>query len=204
IQNILSLQYVYDFYYDIVQGYNEFTHYAHQLNAECSPSEERFPKHVLLGKALHHTSAFVPAAIGNTFDPFSAQTGYAPPTKPLEYMHYFIPSPSFGGQCELLNKVRSIHYRLYLSAYRYDTAVMSGNSIRITPSKDGDYFLSDKAVPFYYACDIADDFHADWSFDNTVRNKLDRVRSSQFIQDATRPLLNNMADHNFYRMEGHV
>src|SRR5690606_6794247 len=42
LQNLISLQYLYDFYYDMVQGYNEFTYFAHQLIAECCPNEERF------------------------------------------------------------------------------------------------------------------------------------------------------------------
>ncbi|MCX2743878.1 carboxypeptidase-like regulatory domain-containing protein [Mangrovivirga sp. M17] len=204
-QNLISLQYLYDFYYDLVQSYNEFIHFAHKFVAECCPNPKRFPKHILLGKPDHSKTAFSPTSLGNDFNPILAQTGLAPSSRPLQYRHYFIPSMIFQEQGMLLNKIRSLHYRLYLSAFRYDSSVMNQKDIQITPSKDGEFYLSEKSIPFYYAFNGSDDFHANWSFNKTIRNDLNRILSYQFISEANvHPLLNKMDDHNFYRIEGHI
>lgn len=205
-QNLFSLQYVYDFLYDMVQGYNEFIRLANRYTAECCPHPERFPKHVLLGKALAHSTAFLPnpTISATAFNPLSAQTGLAQGTKPLAYRHYFIPAMQSCKQDALLQQIRSVHYRLYLSAYRYDTQIMQEGDIRITPSKDGEYTLSDKAVPFYYNFNEGDDFHANWSYNKTVSNRLDQVFSYPLIDNNNHPLLTKMEAHNFYRVEGHV
>ncbi|GAB5472433.1 MAG: hypothetical protein Mars2KO_05320 [Maribacter sp.] len=206
LQNLFSLQYVYDLLYDMVQGYNEFIRLANQYTAECCPHPGRFPKHVLLGKALSDSTAFLPnpTTSPGAFNPLSAQTGLAPGTTPLAYRHYFIPAMQSCKQDVLLQRVRSVHYRLYLSAYRYDTEIMREGDIRITPSKDGEYTLSDKAVPFYYNYNSGDDFHANWSYDKTVSNRLDRVFSYRFIDNNNHPLMSKMEAHNFYRIEGHI
>ena len=205
-QNLLSLQYLYDYFYDLVQGYNEFIEFAHSFEAECCPHPDRFPKHILLGQVNEEATAYVPDPLqmGNGFDPLSAQTGIGPYTKPLIFRHYFIPSMIGDKYQQKLYQVQSLHYRMYLSAFRYDTSSMMEGDIKITPSKDGDYGLSEKAIPFYYNFTSQDDFHRNWSYIKTVSNKLKTVYSYQFIDYLNHPLLNKMENSNFYRVEGHV
>jgi hypothetical protein len=208
LQNPFVGQYFYDYVHDLVQSYNEFLRAAARLEAECCPNSDRFPQHILLGLVAESPTAFAinfnqPGDALN-FDQLSANTGLGPPTRPAAYRHHFIPSPLFDRQDERLREVRSLHYRTYLLAYRFKTTDMLRQEIRITPSKEGDYRLSDKAIPFYYSFQPNDDLHRNWSFEQTIMNRLARVFSYQFINQVNHPLKYRLDDQNFYRVEGLV
>jgi len=79
--------------------------------------------------------------------------------------------------------------------------------LRITPSKDGDFRLSEKAIPFYYALESNkqdDDLVLNWSFHKTTRNWLHQLYSYRYINPINHPLRERMDGHNFYRIEGTV
>ena len=204
--NPFLIEYFYDYLYDAVQAYNEFLRTAVQVEAECCPNPDRFPRHVLLGEVKPLATAFTPPAQPNwpAFDPLGADTGLGPTVKPAPFRHHFVPSPLLDRQHHGLRRVQALHTRLYLLAYRYSTQKLMPTELRITPSRSGDYALSDKAVPFYYAFKAGDDFHRGWSFDDTAANRLDQVLSYQFIEAAKHPSLNRMERHNFHRVEGIV
>ena len=205
-KNIFLGEHLYGYVYDVVQSYNEFLNAACWIEAECCPNPERFPKHVLLGIPDAQPAAFAIdfAAPGDalSFDPLTANTGIGPATKPEQFRHYFIPSALYDWGGERIDEVRSLHYRTYLLAYRYDTDGLVLKDIRITPSKDGDVELSDKAIPFYYKFNAADDLHRNWSFQKTTRNRLSGVYSYQFIDPTDHPLKYKADAQNFYRVEG--
>ena len=207
-ENLLLAQYLYDCWRDVVESHNEFIAEACRLEAECCPSDARFPKHVLIGELEETPSAFSVTiddpTEANSFDPLSAQSGFGPQTTPAAYRHHFVPSTLYDQGAERLQWVRSLHYRTYLLAYRYDTRDLEDADIRITPSKEGDYPLSDKAVPFYYQYALGDDLHRNWSYPKTVKNALEAVYSHQFMTEEDHPLKRRLDDHNFYRVEGIV
>ena len=208
LENIFLAQYFYGYMLDVVQAYNEFIKAAILLEAECCPNPERFPRHVLLGIVAEQPKA--PVVVFNgpadviAFDPLSANSGLGARTKPEECRHHFIPSLLFDRQQEKLRQVQSLHYCLYLLAYRYSTENLMEGEIKITPSKEGDYALSSKSIPYYYKFQFGDDLHRNWSFERTIINQLEQVFSYQFINLIDHPLQYRMDDHNFYRIEGTV
>lgn len=203
-QNVFLVQYLYDLLYDLVQSHNEFLAQACKLEAECCPNPERFPKHVLLGLVADQPSAFDPPKPGSAFDPLGLDSGFGATTRATRYRHHFIFSPLFDRQHKSQQRVRSLHYRTFLLAYRYYTDDLLKPEIRVTPSRDGDLALSEKAIPFYYAFKKNDDLHRNWSFETTIKNWLELIYSHQFTSKTNHPLLLKLEGHNFYRIEGIV
>ena len=202
--NQLLIQYLYDVFLDVAQAYNEFLRAAFRMEAECCPNPDRFPRHVLLGEIKPQPIAFLPQSSDwSKFDHLKADTGVGPSTAPAAFRHHFIPS-KLDRHHAGLREVQTLHYRLYLLAFRYRVDDLMKADLRITPSRTGDYPLSDKAVPFYYGFKFGDDLHRCWSFAGTTGNRLDQVYSYQFIDPAKHPLANRMERHNFYRVEGIV
>lgn len=204
VQNVYLFQYFYDLLYDLTQSHNEFLTEAAKLEAQCCPNAARFPKHVLLGIAADRPTAFAPPTQVTPLDPLSLDTGFGAAVKPARFRHHFIFSPLFDRHHESLQRVRSLHYRTFLLAWRYQTDGLSKKAIRITPSRDGNATLSEKAIPFYYAFNKKDDLHRNWSFDATIRNWLDLVYAYPTTTKADHPLLRRLEGQNFYRVEGIV
>lgn len=206
--NLYLAQYLYGYLVDVVNSHNEFLRAAMRLEAECCPDERRFPRHVLLGEVAPRPVAVAPdPGQGQALDPLAANSGYGAPVRPAPFRHHFVPSPLFDRGAQRLQEVRSMHYRTYLLAYRYDSRDLMNREIRITPSVDGRKAPSDQAIPFYYAQLPAreeDDLARNWSFDRTVHGRLNQVHSYPFIDPANHPLRDRMDDHNFYRVEGTV
>jgi hypothetical protein len=207
IRNIFLGQYFYAGLVDLVRSYNEFLRAAMRIEAECCPHPGRFPLHILLGEVIAQPVAIRADATQANFNPLSINSGLGAATRPAALRHHFIPSPLFETYPDRVQEVRSLHYRTYLLALRFTTDGLMDRAIRLTPSKDGDVQLSDQAIPYYYALmqsKESDDLARNWAYDKTVRNRLDRVFSYQYIAQATHPLRMRMDDHNFYRVEGAV
>lgn len=206
-QNALLMQYLYAALLDLVNAHNEFLRAALRLDAECCPDERRFPRHVLLGLVLARPTAVsvdfaqIPAS---QYDAIKANNGAGPLPLPAAFRHHFIPSPLFDRGLERLHEVRALHYRTYLLALRFKLDSLLNADLRLTPSKTGDYTLSQKAIPAYYAVAAGDDLHRVWSFPKTISNRLADVYSYNLPQAGGDPLLLRQEEHNFYRVEGHV
>jgi ABC-type transport system substrate-binding protein len=210
-KNIFLGQYFYAHMVDLVEAYNEFLRAAMELDAECCPAEERFPRHILLGLVAEHPRVFDGDSSAPGFNPLHANTGFAPHTQPDAFRHHFIPSPihSQHGAHPGLEQVRWLYYRLYLLTFRYSLDSLLERPMRITPSKDGDVQLSERAIPFYYALlpsgqKAQDDLARTWSYAKTTRNWLEQIYSHIYSDPASHPLLRRMDAHNFYRIEGAV
>ncbi len=201
LKNPLAIQHEYDVVYDLVQSHNEFIDTACRLEAECCPETGRFPRHILLGIPGKKKTAMKPDSKKN-FDPLVVNYDMGATVRPLPYRHHFIYSMLFNRQNDVLRKVRSLHYRTWLLAYRYRNDDLMKKDIRITPSRSRGCALSDKAVPYYYAFEYGDDLHRNWSFDKTVKNRLSQVHSYKFINSENHPLGYRMDSYNFYRVEG--
>jgi len=198
-----TVQYLYDGLHDAVRAYNEFLNASLVYDAECCPNPERFPRHVLLGMPGPPAEAFAPRA-GDAIKPLAADSGYGPQERPVRYRHYFIPSPALLGGDSALRRVQSLHYRLYLLAYRFNAAGRSGEEVRVTPSRHGDSPLSRRALPFYYDFVPGDDLHRNWSYDLTTAGLLGEVPAYSLLAGSTHPHLERRDGQDFCRVEGIV
>ena len=206
-RNLVMCPYFYGYMTDVADSYNEFLRAAIALDTECCPDENRFPLHVLLGEVRARPTAFAGDPGEPGFDPLSANADFAPSVRPLRFRHHFVPSPIHGEKRKELERVRSLHYRTYLLAYRFTTDGLLDRDIRITPSREDDVPLSDTAIPFYYALGedpAADDLVRNWSYTATVNDRLDHVYSHAYIDEAAHPLAQRMGDHRLYRIEGAI
>lgn len=192
-ENVLHIQYYYDFFSDLLQAYDEFCQAGKALMNACCPDQTLFPRHLLLGEAK----------------PIMTDT-------PSIYRHYFIPSPLFECK-DLVFTIRTLFYRMKLMVQAFErpaiavaNSVNNDGNIRITPSGLGSMPLSDKAIPYYYRVNPNTfPLHTFWNVDKRKRGHTDQVLSYHasaysnlpFIKT---PLLYDLEPHNFLRIEGIV
>jgi hypothetical protein len=207
-RDVFAAQYFYDYLRDVADSHNEFLRTAARLEAECCPDPARFPRHVLLGAAparsVAFTASFRSAADALGLDPLAANTGAGVQERAARYRHHFIPSTLFADAGDALREVRSLHYRTYLLAYRYDTAGIGTAELRVTPSRVARAPLSERAIPFYYRFAAGDDLHRNWSWPRTRAGRLADVYAHALLGDGDHPLRRGGGDYDFFRVEGAV
>jgi hypothetical protein len=194
LNQLIHLQYYYDLFSDLLQGYDEFRKTGRQILSTCCPDSSLFPRHLLLGEAI-------PAA-GNVKSAFR---------------HYFIYSPlfeqkNFMAELKILfRKIVALRNQFFLPPVNNGPATGSDPFIRITPSKLGDVLLSQKAIPYYYlvTTGVIPLFRL-WSFEKSIRNIAEQNLSYHANQyNATddfvlHPLKYELEPYNFLRIEGIV
>lgn len=169
-----NFQYVYDFYHDIANAYNELRDLLKKNYALCCPDPEAFPKHVLLGSLVNSES---------------------------DWRHPFYPSPTHvESAVENMSRVfrRILHM---IRSFRADEK----NEIRITPSRDDDFTLGKRAVPFYYdleKSENASDFIKNWK--EADIEWVPNYYGKNYPGGSFNPLNVHLDDHDFYRIEGHT
>lgn len=157
-----GIQYFSDFLKDLILAYNEFRGTAFELVSECCSDMSRFPKHIMLGRAVTE-----------------AET----PEEAAEYRHGFVQPPIYNHQKYLIEKSISLHKRLLLMVETFsldriqnpDPESEDADSLRITPSDEKNTPLSRRSIPWYY--DIKkeassagnESLEQHWNFDNTRR-----------------------------------
>lgn len=192
-ENVLHIQYYYDFFSDLLQAYDEFCQTGKALMNACCPDQTLFPRHLLLGEAK----------------PLATDT-------PSAYRHYFMPSPLFECK-DLVFNLRTLFYRMKLMVQAFErpaiavaNSVNNDGNIRVTPSGWGSMPLSEKAIPYYYRISPNTfPLHQFWSIDKRQRGHADQVLSYHasaysnlaFIKT---PLLYDLEPYNFLRIEGIV
>lgn len=187
---LIHIQYYYDFLYDLIQAYDELRCLCNKCLTLCCPDDSLFPRHLLLGPA------FVTSK---------------------EYRHHFIAAPTneccCGARTELrmfllrlARMVKSLRVPPPLADYR-----KAKNPVRITPSKWGDYPLSQKAIPYYY--DVVetpfplykfwrrDDCHNNGGKGNLGYHAVKYNNSDAHVYS---PLYFELEPYNFFRIEGHI
>ncbi|MBC7849221.1 MAG: PKD domain-containing protein [Chitinophagaceae bacterium] len=185
----ILIQYFYDLLDDLIKAYNEFNDRARYVNSVCCMDEMLFPLHIMLGEANVDTS--------NTRS---------------TYRQYFIFSPLFDSQHDSLGEVRSLFIRLKLLIAEFSLENMLGferKDIRLTPSRYGKARLSDRCIPYYYNVDGESELLRHWSFSKTRRGEQNRNLSYNASTYAnafpiTNPLLFDIEQNNFFRVEGHI
>jgi len=174
-------QYRYDLLKDLVDTYKEIRSLILHLKAVCCPDIVSFPKHLLLGP--------VGAALS---------LGEYTPRR-----HNFYNSPINNDADENQEKLLLLANRFVQKIKNFQT--FSG-AIKITPSKQN-VALGKKAVPFYYS--VNRELLKKWDFEKTQTSKetynlsyhTTNLATADYVQN---PLLYNIDDYDFYRIEGHL
>ena len=202
-EDYVGIQYFYDFIKDLVMAYDEFRESAFDLMSECCTDMSRFPKHVMLGRAL----------VDNQTD-----------TEKTTYRHGFTQPPVYNLQEYLGEKVISLHKRLVamLEGFNLERINNAGGEesldIRITPSMEKVRILSHRSIPFYYDMEtdssLAGGSLSDfWNFDTTRKkaagtSPLNHGYFSQSddqnsaISKLETPLFYDHENYPFLRIEG--
>lgn len=186
---VIFTQYYYDFVADLIAAYDEFRQKGLKLMALCCPSSDLFPRHLMLGELQ---------GVGRK-----------------RYRHYFQASSAQLQQAALAAEVRQLFRRLVamvrnfsLPSFPIRRAPLT--NVRITPSKLGPFYLSDKAIPFYFKVnDGSPALFEQWDFEKTSTDRAaqnlsyhaDQYPSPEFTRN---PLNYDFEPNNFLRIEGGV
>ncbi len=185
--NPYFIQYYCDWIDDIIKAYYEFKDRAWYVQMMCCPNENLFPLHLMLGEADKSTS----------FDYKS------------KYRQYFIYSPLFNSQKDVLTEIQFLFRRLRLLIENYQVKNFSESNrdlIKITPSKYLDETLSQRCIPYYYnpigllQC---------WNWNKTKTGKSNYNLSYNANLYTTsdvviNPLNYDIENYTFFRIEGHI
>lgn len=180
--NPLHAQYTYDFYKDVLLAYNELRDMIYHVAFECCPNIFAFPKHIMLGEP-------------------NIEYGSQPP----KYRHQFYPSPAVASNQQ--NNIIGMFKRLQLMIMNFEPKEM--DAIRITPSKDYDKPLEDRAIPFYYGKPA--DLTKEWNHNRALKanEKLNLSYNADKYNppvpdESLNPLDYSIDEFNFFRIEGHI
>jgi len=189
LQQLLFVQYYYDFFSDLILAYQELREICNDCLSVCCPNEDLFPRHLILGNAI---------------------------PSPDEYRHHWIQSPAFactgcseGKISFLLKKIILMVSKLNIPGNIVGQR-QSREQIRITPSQYGDLPLSDKAIPYYY--DIVNPPSPLFDHWNFKKSKLKKGNTNLSYYAANyngnsyfnTPLNYDIEPFNFFRIEGHL
>ncbi len=193
------LQYYLDLFDDLIQAYEEFRWKGANLMCACSPPEELFPRHLMLG-------LINPGSVKN----------------PGIYRHDFLASPAIKGCEERKAEILQLFTRLVEMADHFTNNPTPPDftnkevarkfiPVRVTPSKLSDAPLSSKAIPYYYLQTGNPPLFQVWNVEKTRRNRANQnlsYRSDEYNPVAppfiTRPLEYDLEPYNFFRIEGHL
>ncbi|MEM7105403.1 MAG: ribosomal protein L7/L12 [Bacteroidota bacterium] len=194
-------QYVYDISRDLIDAYNEMRASVFEYVSECCPDTEKFPKHLRMG-AIPVTGA--------------ATHEYMYPSD--LYRHRFAPSHSLIGQHSLFDAIKS-HVERWGTLIQSASISVPEEGVKITPSKDYNAPLWDRAIPIYYQDN--NKLRAFWSYENRRKainfavlsyhwnNHNSSIGPSDIdysdpFSARNFPLAFNFDDNDFFRIEGHI
>jgi hypothetical protein len=185
----IYIQYYYDFIDDLIKAYHEFREKSFEIITECCPDEDLFPMHLMLGEATVDTRDYIRSP----------------------FRQYFISSPLFNQQRELLSETKLLFDRMVQLTKNFFITPSNPRQpqpIRITPSKWSSAPLSARSIPYYYNIN---NVARSWSVQKTKKGKSNHNLSynadkynSQPPDAIVNPLLYSIEPYNFYRIEGHI
>ena len=178
----LDIQYRYDLLKDLVDTYNEIKCLVFDLRMACCPDINSFPKHLLLGE-LEPTEVY------------------------LQCRHAFYVSPIIPDGKERLEEIKALILKIHFMLMEYGIPQLSDLPIKVTPSKDYDKELSQRAIPYYYG--TSSDLVQNWDYEKTKKflaeENLGYRTANLSERDAVQnPLDYDIDHHDFYRIEGHL
>ncbi|RMA58864.1 PKD domain-containing protein [Ulvibacter antarcticus] len=178
----LDIQYRYDLLKDLADTYEEIKRLLFDLRISACPTEESFPKHLLLG-----------------------ELDKDPETLYYQYRHSFYPSPIIPHSDERIKEIRCLIERIYLMVHEYD--VENEDQIKITPSKIAMNPVSNRAIPYYY--ETTRQLIKKWSYDKYIKQEAGRNLGYQSQELSAADEIQNPLDYclnknDFFRIEGHL
>lgn len=191
-------QYFYDLVSDLIQNYEEIRAKGLEVLALCNPDCRMFPRHLFLGAATIDTTQNRDV-----------------------YRQYFIPSPIIGNQKKAGEELKLLFARMLTLIERYKIPQparleikgrLFDANIRITPSKLGDWALSQKAIPYYYEVNAGTPkLYETWRYDLKKQGKEKQnlsYHADLYANPADDFVLNplgyDLEPYNFLRVEGIV
>ena len=176
---LLGIQYYHDFLRDLAETWNAA---REELFDDCEwlhTDIEPFPKHLLLG---------------DLENPEHGRTR-------------FYPSPALRRNGDSRAHHRALMRKFDRLIRSFDPAFALERPVRITPSALVDRPLEERAIPAYYAPDVA--LARAWSHHHHLRASHDRVlgyHASHYsnLPQVVEPLGAPLGGHSFFRIEGHV
>ncbi|GEO11927.1 carboxypeptidase-like regulatory domain-containing protein [Segetibacter aerophilus] len=189
--NNIYMQYLYDFLRDVVDAYNELYAAVSDLVGECGGNEFIHPFHVMLGRPT-------------TNDTLSCYHEVKYNETNFKYRHYFVPSPVMDGQFMLYEKTQSLFKRLIRIIANFSAPAANDIIIKVTPSKDYDRSLGDRAIPYFYLQAAIENIRRVWNYDATRRNKISRIKGYKLPFSQDQLLEEDTSKNDFYRIEGHI
>ncbi len=178
-------QYFYDYLKDLYTAYNELIADAFEIISVCQPAENKFPRHLFLGKVKVDTGC--------------AEKKCEPPF----FRTQFIQTTIYNLQKHKIAKLQNDIKRF--AALMADFEVPEKAAIKITPSNEKQSPLALRSIPFYYK---PDNLYKWWNYEWTVRCKpwmnlgywaSEYAKNHDF---STNPLAYDKDAYNFYRVEG--
>lgn len=177
----VSIQYLWDWLFDITETYNEIIAFQEVNPSLCCVDERLFPFHVALG--------------GNSADKAIYRTPFIKTLNGVELEN------SKRKEITLLfEKLATI-----LSSFE----IPKTNVIKVTPSSLGKIPLTEKAIPFYYNSIL--ELNKKWNPQLTEKKENDTILSYHATipnytnkPEIKEPLLFDIEPYNFFRIEGHI
>ncbi|MCF6357553.1 MAG: hypothetical protein L3J54_07075 [Draconibacterium sp.] len=165
---------------DLIDSYNEIKQILLQINVEYCPNIGSFPKHLLLGKVKE-------------------------PKEYKTFRHRFYKSPISETEDTNVKTVLSLLNRITQITDNF-VSEQKVENIRITPSQLSGK-LSDKTIPYYYK--LSNRFLDSWSFNKfqKIKEKYNlsyHIEKLADVPEVRKPLLFNIDNYNFFRIEGHL
>ncbi|MEC8683858.1 MAG: hypothetical protein VXX80_09270, partial [Bacteroidota bacterium] len=177
-QNNGDIQYLYDHLCDLVKIYNELRDLLLDIQSDCCPNIDAFPKHLILGRP-NDTSRSIP------------------------YRHRFYPSTTEITGKLPLKKAHFLVRKMLLLLKAFNPETQLGADI--TPSTSISTENAACAIPFYY--NPSEDLVFQWDFKLTQRFN-EAFQLSYFkkylspINAVQEPLKYDLSNYDFLRIEG--
>lgn len=191
--NLLFIQYFCDYLDDLIKAYEELSEKLVGVRSACCFDEMLFPLHLSLGEAAANT------------------------TQQTAYRQAFIYSPLFDAGGRKMEEIRFLFTKLVLLTQRFAADNPSSflrREIKITPSRFGKAWLSDRCIPYYYtpgAVGTSPALHQQWNYKKSARGEATYSLgyNADTYADAgnlpvRQPLLYDLESYNFFRIEGHI
>lgn len=181
--NHLGIQYYHQFLCDVIAVWNDICCKAPLCFTQGCPDIDAFPKHLILG-GLNSKSADL-----HRFDFYPAVT-----------------DKNSSGEQEFVFLVQKLDA---LIANFLAKDIIVGRDVRITPDIQLCDCACGGAIPFYYRGSSSRPVNQFWNFALSQRGKANlnygyRAEEYNAIPPAAKPLLGNINNCDFFRIEGHI
>jgi hypothetical protein len=180
-------QYEFDLLKDIVLAYDEFREAAYELKTDCCSEKADFPRHLMLGQLKSNNTE-----------------------ESDRYRNYFLDAPVPPEQDVKTLRAQWLFMRILSLIKNFGPAIGPEMKIKITPSREDLYLLSQKSIPYYYkdAKMLSDIWDPEKSLKGKSKFHLsyneDQYNKNPVVPHIRKPLDFDLDEYGFFRIEGHL